>query len=417
MDKEIPSVTKIRRKFFRLFWYLVLALLLTIAGFIFIKPGNSMYTERSGIQIYSVQKQDFFEYIPLNGHTISARVTVVNPIVGGIIEDIYHSDGDSVCKGDTLIKLRNPDLELEYMQRELQIYDVINNLQNSRLNLEQQSLLKQIELEELRCRFTIARDDYERKQFVFNSQLIAEADFARIKTEKGTLEKQMQVMLTLKSLDSVSHINQIRQINNSINRLNKNLNILRSYLNNLYILSPVSGIVSGLQPQPGQMINAGQQLCSVDEESEKKVRALIDERFIQQISTGRQAIATFDGKEYTLRLEQIFLEPKDGAYELEFSFDGLHPPHIKTGQGIQLQLLMTKSESLVVLKKVGQHAYTQGDWVYVLDKDEKKARKRHIKTRRENMDFLEVTEGLQEGDKVIISSYEAFGDKEILIFE
>ena len=56
-------------------------------------------------------------------------------------------------------------------------------------------------------------------------------------------------------------------------------------------------------------------------------------------------------------------------------------------------------------------------WIFVLDKDGRKAYRRKIRIGRQNPQYYEVLEGLEPGEKVIVSGYESYKDNEILVLE
>ncbi|MDE6183532.1 MAG: efflux RND transporter periplasmic adaptor subunit, partial [Rikenellaceae bacterium] len=58
---------------------------------------------------------------------------------------------------------------------------------------------------------------------------------------------------------------------------------------------------------------------------------------------------------------------------------------------------------------------TGGNWIFVLDKDGRKAYRRNIKIGRQNPQFYEVLDGLEPGERVIVSSYESYKDNEVLV--
>ena len=60
---------------------------------------------------------------------------------------------------------------------------------------------------------------------------------------------------------------------------------------------------------------------------------------------------------------------------------------------------------------------TGGNWIFVLDRSGKKAYRRNISIARQNPQYYEVTEGLEPGERVITSGYEAFKENEILILK
>jgi HlyD family secretion protein len=79
-----------------------------------------------------------------------------------------------------------------------------------------------------------------------------------------------------------------------------------------------------------------------------------------------------------------------------------------------MNLQLGSPEKAVLIPRGSFFNKTSGKWIYVLDKDGKRAVKREISIGRQNPRYYEVIEGLEPGDKVIISSYDSFGDNDIL---
>ena len=92
------------------------------------------------------------------------------------------------------------------------------------------------------------------------------------------------------------------------------------------------------------------------------------------------------------------------------------PAGIKRGQSSPIRLELGKAAKATLLPVGGFFSDTGGNWVYVLDNSGKRATKRNITLGRKNPEFYEVLEGLQPGEQVITSSYENFGDNEVLEF-
>ena len=74
------------------------------------------------------------------------------------------------------------------------------------------------------------------------------------------------------------------------------------------------------------------------------------------------------------------------------------------------------TESIIIPKGTFFQS-TGGSWIFVLDPDGKKAYRRSIKIGRQNPQYYEVLEGLEAGEKVIVSSYESYKDNEVLVLE
>jgi HlyD family secretion protein len=79
-----------------------------------------------------------------------------------------------------------------------------------------------------------------------------------------------------------------------------------------------------------------------------------------------------------------------------------------------LRIELSQSSEELLLPVGGFYKDTGGNWVFVLDANNR-AVKRDIKLGRKNPENYEVLEGLEPGDKVITSSYENFGNNEVLL--
>jgi HlyD family secretion protein len=90
------------------------------------------------------------------------------------------------------------------------------------------------------------------------------------------------------------------------------------------------------------------------------------------------------------------------------------PDGIRRGQSVPVRLQLGKPAEATLLPTGGFFSDTGGNWVYVLNEGGSQAEKRNISLGRKNPQFYEVLSGLEPGEQVITSSYENFGDKDIL---
>jgi HlyD family secretion protein len=98
-------------------------------------------------------------------------------------------------------------------------------------------------------------------------------------------------------------------------------------------------------------------------------------------------------------------------------FDDQFPKNIKRGQTIALKLSLSDETEARLLAKGGFFQETGGNWVYEVDPQGGVARKKSIRIGRQNPDYYEVIDGLDEGDIIIVSSYENYNKKEELILK
>jgi HlyD family secretion protein len=148
-----------------------------------------------------------------------------------------------------------------------------------------------------------------------------------------------------------------------------------------------------------------------------KLRVRIDELYLPRIAVGQPGSCEFNNEEYRLSISKIFPTITDGRFEVDMEFADRMPTGIKRGQSMRARLELGNSAEALLLPVGGFYKDTGGNWVYVMEADGKRASKRVIKLGRKNTEHFEVLEGLKPGEKVITSSYEYFGDNEVLVIK
>jgi len=379
---------------------------------------SRLYVEKSQLSVAEVKLDRFQEFIPVDGVAYPKTTIYIDAVQGGTIEEVFVEDGANLQKGDPILKLVNADMELQYMDQETRMYDAINNLQNSKVSLERSKFSRQLEIVSLESQIDRVKLDFTRKLQLHKDALISDKEFEDAKRDYDLTMKQLQISLELQRLDSVSMVEQSRQINNSIDRMHNNLSLLNKNLQNLVIKSPATRKLSSFSVEIGQTKTAGEHLGQIDMmEDGFKLRANIDERYISTVYIGQEAEFDFAGKTFQLEIMKIYTDVNNGSFQVDLKFTAEEPKEIKRGQTVQLRLKFSSARDAIIVKRGGFFQETGGNWIYVIDPSGEFAVKRSIRLGRQNTNFYEVMEGLQPGEKVIVSSYEAFGKKDKLVFK
>ncbi len=146
-----------------------------------------------------------------------------------------------------------------------------------------------------------------------------------------------------------------------------------------------------------------------------KVKVPIDELYLPRITQGLKATTTFNNKDYELEIKYIYPGVANGRFEVDMKFLSDQPPGIRRGLSLRLRIELGQSSEELLLPVGGFYKDTGGNWVFVVEEGNR-AVKREIKLgRKMGSEYFEVLEGLTPGDKVITSSYENFGNNEVLL--
>lgn len=390
---------------------------LFVAYLLFFRDKSSrLYVDRNQLTFAIVLEDKFKEFIPIDGVVYPKTTVFIDAVQGGVVESVYVEDGDFLQKGDTIIKLLNTAMELNYMEQETRMLAEINNLQNTMLTLEQTKYLRQKEITQLNYEIDRVKIDFDRKMTLYKEEVISDKEFEDAERDYTFTMKQLDISLKLQKIDSLATAEQQENINISLNRMRENLKLLRKNMENAYVKAPAEGVLSSFNAEIGETKSAGQHLGQIDKQDGFKLEANIDERYISRVYVGQPAEFEFRGKVYPLSINKIYTDVTNGSFQVDLIFDEEAPDHIKRGQTLQIRLIFSSETDAIIVKRGGFFQETGGNWIYVVDKSGDFAYKRDIGISRQNTNYYEVKNGLHPGEKVIVSSYDSFGDKDKLVF-
>ena len=392
-------------------------LVLILYSFIVTGGGSRLNVETDKITISTVAKGPFIEYTPVNGTILPLETFFLDAIEGGRVEKRFVEAGTFVKKGDPIVKLANTALQQQVMYNEALSYQQINDAQNRRLSLEQNTIAIKTQLADAEYQTDRSRLTFATDSALFSKHLISDQEFLQAKYEYVSWLRKRILARENYQQDSLMRVTQLVQIEGSVDRLQANLEMTKKSLDNLIVRAPITGQLTSLNAEIGESKSQGQRLGQVDVLNNFKVRAAIDEFYIARINAGQEGDFDLTGTTYRLKITKVYPEVKDGRFEVDMEFEGVVPPGIRRGQTLQVRLELGDLSEALLVPRGGFYQKTGGQWVYVLDKSGDFAVKRNIKLGRQNPQMFEVLEGLQPGDQVITSSYDNFGDIDKLVLK
>ncbi len=415
MDKIIPKKKWTTKKIATIAGGVVLAYF--IIHLLFLRDNSSrLYVDQEKMTIAAVEAGRFQEFIPVDG-VVQPLVTIyVDAVFGGRVEEIYIRDGAQVQEGDKILRLSNAAIEMSYMQQENQALEVLNNYQNTRLSLEQNKFNLERQMTELEYQLDQATKDFDRKKHFYDQEVISLEEYENAERDYVFTKRRYDIARRTIRHDSLYTATQMEQIKESIDRMQENIRLLNTNLENLIIRAPISGQLSSFNSERGETKNQGENLGQIDVLDGYKLRARIDERYVNRTFIGQIAEFDYAGERYQLEISKIYSNITAGAFEVDMIFKGKEPEGIRRGQTIQLRLQFSGVAEALIIPRGGFYQETGGNWIYVLDATGSQAVKRNIRVGRQNVHHYEVLDGLQPGEQVIVSSYDAFGGKDKLIF-
>jgi HlyD family secretion protein len=369
------------------------------------------------ITIAEVKKGVFQDFIPQTGTVMPSRTVFLDAIEGGNIKRIVAESGAILQPGDVILELTNLNREISVLDQESNLSQSINRIRETRLQITQNDLRQQESLVTIDNQLAILKPQYDRQKQLYEKKLIAKQEFERTEADYLANIKRREITYKAYRADSIDRYRQLRQLNESENKMLQSLAGVGKILDNLIVRSPIHGQFSAMQQLDiGQSVIPGQRIGQVDIMGSYKVRVQIDELYLPRIETGLNATTSFAGKDYQMVITYIYPNITGGRFDVDMEFVGEAPEGIKRGQSLRMRIELGQSSEQVLLPVGGFYKDTGGNWVFVVDESGKKAEKRPIRLGRKNTEYFEVMDGLKPGDRVIISSYENFGNNEVLVW-
>jgi HlyD family secretion protein len=183
------------------------------------------------------------------------------------------------------------------------------------------------------------------------------------------------------------------------------------------VKSPIDGELGQLDVVLGQSVGMGQKVGQLNDLSDYKIVAEIDEHYIDRVHKGLEASFERQSSTFDTKIRKVYPEVHNGQFKADLVFSGQRPENIRTGQTYYMNLELGEPTEALVIPRGSFFQNTGGAWIYVVSKDGSKAVKRNIRIGRQNPQYYEVLEGLDSGEKVIVSSYDNFGDNDELILK
>lgn len=394
------------------------ALLLWLVGWAVL--GNHAATLKVSadeLTVSTVTKAEFKDYVRTNGQVLPIQVVQISPEEGGIVVEKVVEEGTHVSRGDVIVRLSNSNLDLQILNAEAELAEKQNLLRNTQVAMQQDRLNNQTEQAQLDMDTQRKQRTYEQNQQLHDQGLISREDYLQSQEDyQLSARKQRLVSQRLKQ-DSIYRTVQMDQMEDNLENMRRNVVLVRQRKDKLEVRSAIDGELGLLDVELGQSIAPGQKIGQLNDLSDYKVQAEIDEHYIDRVRQGLMATFQRGDKTFELQVRKVYPEVRQGKFRCDFIFRGQRPENIRTGQTYYLDLELGQPEQAVLIPRGTFFQTTGGQWIFVLSADGSKAYRRTIRIGRQNPQFYEVLEGLEPGERVVTSGYEAFKDNEVLVMK
>lgn len=416
MDIQLEKKKGLRPKHYG---YIALGLLLLFVAYrlIFATSVSTFRTEKDKLSIVEVTQGKFDDYITINGNVAPIATIYMDAYEGGRVDEKLIEEGAMVKKGDIILKLDNINLYEQILQSESGLALKQNDLRSTKLTFDSRQVEGRKSLATASTELQRLKRNFEQNEALYKDELISKEEYQLSKENYELSQKQFEIVKVQTENDDELRETSLPVLEADLNRMQKTLGMVYQRLDHLNVRAPADGQLGFLDAEIGQSITQGQRIGEINVLTDYKIKANIDEHYLDRVVKDLTAVLDRNGKEYPLRLRKVFPQVNNGKFEVELVFTDDKPETIRTGQSYNIKLQLGESSEALLLPKGSFFQSTGGQWIFVVGPDGEEALRRNIRIGKQNSRYYEVLEGLQAGEKVITSNYDSFGESERIVLK
>jgi HlyD family secretion protein len=366
------------------------------------------------VRLATVERGVFRDEIVVRATAQPLNSVILDSVESGRVEEVFAKDGALVKKGDLLFRLSNPQRNLELLERQAEHAQQISNLSNLRVAQEVGRTDHQRRVADLEFALAQAEKQHARSSRLakqgFISQVALEESEDKLAQQRRTLAEEKRSI----DLETKVRRDALAQMETAIHGLESGLHLVTATVDALAVRAPVAGMLADFHLIVGQTVKTDQRIGRIDDPNRFKLAADVDEFYLNRVGVGRTGVATVDGKAWPVAVSTVYPQIRDGRFTLEMVFAKDQPGQLSPGQGVDAQVTMGEPARALLLPNGAFASDTGGAWVFVLAADGETVTRRAVRLGRRSNSQLEVLAGLEQGERVIMSSYAAFGKAERL---
>lgn len=404
MDRPLPR----KRPNYLLLSVGGVGLVVAIAAIAWLVP-RGLNVSESDLRTATAEKGMFRDDALVRARAAALHTVMLDVLETGRVEEVLVNDGALVNKGDLLFRLFNPQLRLNLVAREAERTQQISNLSNMRVEMETRQSDHERRLLDLNFAVSQARRLHARYASLRPSGYISASTFEDSEDKLSQLEQTVTDENTRFATEMRVKREAIRQMQQAIAHLDSGLQVVNESIQELAVRAPIAGRLTDFQLQVGEIVEPEQHIGRIDDPSRFKLLADVDEYYLGRVSVDERGRAIVDGVEYEVAVTRVFPQVTDGRFSIELLFTEEAPTAMSPGESVETRISLGQTRPALILPNDAFLTDGGGAWVFVVSRDGRSAERRTVHFGRRNNSQVEVAGGLAEGERVIVSSYAAFG--------
>ena len=360
------------------------------------------------VQVAKVQRGDIRSFLTVSGLVEPKETVRVYAKTVGQAKEILVQEGDDVKKDDILVRMDDEQIRLQVAQARATLDSAQASLEKVQAGARPQEISQaEAAMRQAKINLDSAEENYLRMEKLFSEGAVSEQQYDQAKGQCEIAEAQYQsANESYKLVMEGASQQDIRAVEAQVRQAQSALEIAQSQLNNSIVKAPINGKVTSISVKTGELVSSAMPLLSILDVSELYIKAGISEKDIASIQIGQEAEILIDAfpqekfyGEVTSR--GVMVDPTSKSMEIKIK---IIEPHVDIPPGVfaRADIMIENKPDALIIPSTALTRKTEGLYVYVLNDDRDRVEKRAIVTGMIQDNQVEVVEGLQENEVVVI---------------
>lgn len=368
--------------------------------------------DRGTLWIDSVRKGTMLREVRAPGTLVPERIRLVSAVTAGRVEQIPIRPGTPVTPGTKILELSNPDVQLQFLEAQRQLTAAEGERINLRKNLETARLSQEGVVSQIQNQYSEAKRNLATIEALDAKKLSSANELAAARERLRDLEQRLEIEKKQLEIATTTVDRQLELQQANINRLRAIEAFQRDRVASMNVLAGEPGVLQEMSLELGQYVVPGQLLAKVAQPGRLKAVLRVPETQVKDIVLGQKvSIDTRNGiiPGHVMRIDPAVLNT---TVAVEVALDSVLPKGARADLSVDGTIEIERLDNVMFINRpaYGQPESTVG--IFKLLPDGKSAARVNVKLGRSSVNTIEVVQGLNIGDKVIVSDMSAWDSNE-----
>ena len=383
---------------------LVVIILITV-GVSRLKPAAPS-VDRAAVWVDTVKRGPMLRLVRGSGTLVPEDIRWINTTTQGRVERILLRPGATVTSTTVILELSNPELQQSVQDAQLAHQSALAAYENRKAELERALLQQQSELASIETQYNNSALNLKAQEELLKDGLVSQLQVQQIRSQTADLKNR--VSIAQRQLENTQNglKSQLAPQEAEVAQRRAQYQLRVQQLDNLKVKAGMAGVLSQVPVEVGAQVGPGTNLARVADPTRLKAEVRIAETQTKDIRIGQSA--EVDTRTGIIPGKVIRIDPTavGGTVGVDISLDGELPPGARPDLSVDGTITLEKLPDVI---KVGRPAFGQENSTVMLFKLDGNGEAHRVQVRlgRTSVNEIEILEGLQPGDQVILSDMSA----------